>query len=551
MTLRAGDTVGRYRIVAKLGQGGMATVYRAFQASLQRDVALKVLRPGFSQDAEFRGRFEREAIAIARLRHPHIVQVFDFEATPDGDYVLAMEFLEGGTLMERLAQLRSSGRRIDRSEAVRIVGEVAEALGYAHEQGVVHRDVKPSNVMLTRKDWAVVTDFGIARILGKTAYTQTGVGMGTPEYMAPEQGLGEHVDRRADIYSLGVMAYELLSGRLPYRADTPVAVALAHIRQPLPRPSSVDPSIGPAIEKALLTALAKDPAARFDSAAAFAEALRAGLADDAAGAGRPTIGPGVPLRLAARPLRAGLVAALVVGASLVVASAFRMGSAPGSASATRPPPSVVATASGAAKAAVVTASPTTRPAQTPTAAPAATTTAVKTATPTAAPAATTTAVKTATPTAAPAPTSPPTAAPAPTPSAYGLGQTAVLKWAFDEESEIEVTVLEVIDPAQPSEGYDVEPGARYVAFRVLIKNRGPGVYDEYPSDLAEVLDTQGRLYPADASEPVAPGFDRLRIAPGAAIEGRISVELDNTVVVQAFLYTSSVFEGDTARWNVR
>ncbi|MGH2378844.1 MAG: protein kinase domain-containing protein [Candidatus Limnocylindria bacterium] len=595
MTLQPGTTIGRFQILEPLGQGGMATVYKAFQPSLQREVALKVLRPGFAQDVEFRERFEREAIAIARLRHPHIVQVFDFEVAPNGEYVLAMEFLEGGTLKDRLGHLASEGRDIDPSEAVRIVDEVADALSYAHEQGVVHRDVKPSNVMLTRKDWAVVTDFGIARILGATSHTQTGVGIGTPEYMAPEQGLGQHVDHRADIYSLGVMAYELLTGRLPYGADTPMAIVLAHIRDPLPLPSAVNPSIGPAVEKALLRALAKDPAARADSSTAFAEALRSGLADDEAGATMRTVvvqgggsarpsPPAAPGGIAAQigsvlakqPMVVALAGALVlVMGGVLAGGAFRAAPEPSlPPSGTRPPPSIAVIAASPAasptqapsspgSAAVGPAAPTPVAASTPaptapaqqtlaaTAAPAAATVAPATAPPTV--------VQTVAPTVAPTPipTPQPTPAPTPqptpvqTPSSYGLGQTAVLGWTFGEESEIEVTVLEMIDPAEPSEDVYVDPADRLVAFRVVIRNNGPEVYDEYPADLAEVIDTQGRQYEADASDPVSPGFDGLRIGPGVATEGYISFELPKTAQVKELQYTASFFDGDTARWTVR
>ena len=354
MTLVPGTTVGRYQILEPLGQGGMATVYKAFQPSLEREVALKVLRPGFAQDDEFRERFEREAKAIARLRHPHIVQVFDFESTSAGDYALAMEYLEGGTLKERLTTLASQGHGLDPEHAVRIIGEVAEALAYAHEKGIVHRDVKPSNVMLTRKDWAVVTDFGIARILGATSHTQTGVGIGTPEYMAPEQGQGGQIDHRADIYSLGAMAYELLVGRVPYTADTPLAIVIAHIKDPLPLPSIANPTIGKGVERALLRALAKDPAQRYETATAFADALRAGLVEDSAEDTTPTIvvrraaptavapaatvapasvaakpSPSGPL--ARRPVELGVAGALVlalVAGTVVASNALRPSASP-------------------------------------------------------------------------------------------------------------------------------------------------------------------------------------------------------------------------------
>lgn len=276
MTLQPGQTVGRYQIIEPLGVGGMATVYKAFQPSLEREVALKVLRPGFADDAEFFQRFQREARSIARLRHPNIVQVFDFEPI-DGRYILAMEFLEGGTLKERVTALAAKGERLSHDETARIVGEVAAALSYGHEIGIIHRDVKPSNVMLASRDRAVVTDFGIAKIMGGEGQTQTGVGIGTPEYMAPEQGTGAGVDHRADIYSLGVMAYEMLTGRVPFIADTPLAIVLAHMRDPLPLPSTVDPTVPAAAERVLMKALAKEAKDRHASATEFADALRIAL----------------------------------------------------------------------------------------------------------------------------------------------------------------------------------------------------------------------------------------------------------------------------------
>lgn len=318
MTLQPGQTIGRYQIIEPLGVGGMATVYKAFQPSLEREVALKVLRPGFSEDPEFFQRFQREARSIARLRHPNIVQVFDFEPL-EGRYILAMEFLEGGTLKERVTQLAAKSQRIPHPEVARIVGEVASALSYGHELGIIHRDVKPSNVMLAARDRAVVTDFGIAKIMGGEGQTQTGVGIGTPEYMAPEQGTGTNVDHRADIYSLGVMAYEMLTGQVPFAADTPIAIVLAHMRDPLPLPSTIDPTVPAATEHVLMKALAKDPGDRYASATDFADALRISLVP-----APPTAATVYPIP----PLPAAATAATAGAAATGVASATTRGGIP-------------------------------------------------------------------------------------------------------------------------------------------------------------------------------------------------------------------------------
>ena len=276
MSLASGTTLGRYQIVSPLGQGGMASVYKAFQPALDRYVALKILRSGIVDDPEQRERFEREAKAIARLRHPSIVQVFDFDSV-DGQSFIVMEFIDGGTLKTKLTELSAAGQRLPRGEAARIIGEVADALDTAHHLGIVHRDVKPSNVLLNRAGRAIMADFGIARILAASGQTQTGVGVGTPEYMSPEQGEGQPVDKQSDIYSLGVMAYELLTGRVPFKADTPLAVVLAHVRDPLPMPSTLDPSIGPDVERVLLKAMAKSPSERYASAGEFGQALATAL----------------------------------------------------------------------------------------------------------------------------------------------------------------------------------------------------------------------------------------------------------------------------------
>lgn len=281
MTLPAGTTIGRFQILAQLGKGGMATVYKAFQPSLDRTVALKVLHPGISESPEMRERFDREAKAIARLQHPNIIQVFDFD-TVDGHSFLVMELVDGGTLKAKLVDLARTGQRLPLGEASRIVREVGEALDAAHNQGIVHRDVKPSNILLTTSGKAVVADFGIARIIAGAQQTQTGVGVGTPEYMSPEQSQGLEIDHRSDIYSLGIMAYELVTGRVPFSADTPLAVVLSHVRDPLPLPSKIDPSIGPSIEQALLKATAKDPAARYGKASEFGAALASAVANPTA-----------------------------------------------------------------------------------------------------------------------------------------------------------------------------------------------------------------------------------------------------------------------------
>ena len=290
MTLQPGTMLGRYQILEPLGSGGMATVYKAYELSLDRTVAVKVIRAGLAEEEGFLARFRREAQAVAKLSHPNIVHILTFDEI-DGRYFLAMDYLEGGTLKDRIVQL-PEGELLPLAEVTSIVSQVADALGYAHEQGIIHRDIKPSNIMLTRRGRAIVADFGIAKIVsGAAQLTQTGMGIGTPEYMAPEQGQGDQIDQRADIYSLGVVAYELLTGRVPFLADTPFAIVAAHMRDPLPPPRSINPALPAMAERALLTALAKQPAQRFASAAEFATALSDGLRGTPAVETMPTIAP--------------------------------------------------------------------------------------------------------------------------------------------------------------------------------------------------------------------------------------------------------------------
>lgn len=267
-------TLGKYEVIDRIGRGGMAEVYRGYHAALDRYVAIKLLHPFLADDPEFKERFEREARNVARLKHPNIVQVYDFEYDAEGEsYYMVMEYINGPTLKDRLFDLSLSGDRLPLGEALRIVKAAAQALAYAHERGMIHRDVKPANLMLDDDGRVVLTDFGIAKILTGAHVTSSGGMVGTPAYMSPEQGLGEAGDERSDIYSLGVILYQLVTGRLPYDAATPLAIILKHVNEPLPRPSEIVPDIPPELEAVICKALAKAPEARYQTAQEFAEAL--------------------------------------------------------------------------------------------------------------------------------------------------------------------------------------------------------------------------------------------------------------------------------------
>jgi len=270
----AGATLGRYQIVARLGRGGMADVYKGFQPSLDRYVAIKVLHPSMVEEAEFVQRFQREAKNVARLRHPNIIQVFDYDNQGD-IYYMVMEFLDGPTLKAALEEVHRRREEMPLLVALRIVSDVGAALAYAHEMGVVHRDVKPANIMLDRSGRVILTDFGVAKMLTGTKVTVTGTVLGTPAYMSPEQGSGEPGDSRSDIYSLGVVLFELATGRLPYDADTPLAVLLKHAHDPLPIPRSVNPDIPESVERLILRSLAKDPADRYPTVQAMLDDIAA------------------------------------------------------------------------------------------------------------------------------------------------------------------------------------------------------------------------------------------------------------------------------------
>jgi serine/threonine protein kinase len=269
-----GQSLGKYRILEPLGRGGMAQVYKAYHPQLDRYVAVKILRSDLVEEEEFLARFRREARAVAALRHPNIVQIFDFDVQNDL-YYMVMELLEGDTLKAYLNALRVRADKLPLGEMVRIFTDVLSGLAYAHGEGIIHRDLKPANIMLTRLGQAVLTDFGIAQIVGGTHYTVSGALMGTLSYMAPEQGLNGHSDARSDIYSLGIAYYEALTGTVPFDADTPLAILMKHVNDPLPLPRKTDPTIPESFERVALTALAKRPEDRFKSANEMSERLLA------------------------------------------------------------------------------------------------------------------------------------------------------------------------------------------------------------------------------------------------------------------------------------
>lgn len=268
-----GRTLGKYRIVARLGRGGMAEVYKAYQPGLDRYVAVKVLHGHLADEEDFIGRFEREATAVARLRHSNIVQVYDFDVE-DGLYYMVMEFVEGPTLKSELKERSVKGQIFTLAETTRIFTALASAIDYAHSRGMVHRDLKPANIMFTAEGQVVLTDFGIARIVGATRYTLTGAISGTPAYMSPEQGQGERGDERSDIYSLGVVLYEMVTGRVPFDADTPFAIIMKHINDPLPLPTTINPHIPEDVERVILKAMSKNPEDRYRTAGEMSRALR-------------------------------------------------------------------------------------------------------------------------------------------------------------------------------------------------------------------------------------------------------------------------------------
>ena len=259
----------RYALVRALGSGGMAKVYLAHDEVLGRDVALKMLRGAYAEDEEFVERFKREAQAAARLSHPNIVAVYDRGRSEDGSYYIAMEYVPGGTLKERIVRDGALAPGVSAG----VAEQISDALSAAHEEGVIHRDIKPQNALVTRSGDVKVTDFGIARAAASPSVTATSVVLGTAAYMSPEQAQGKTVGPASDLYSLGVVLYEMLTGALPFEAENPVAVSLKHINEPAPSPREANPEVPEALDAITLRLLAKDPQDRYPSAAALADDL--------------------------------------------------------------------------------------------------------------------------------------------------------------------------------------------------------------------------------------------------------------------------------------
>lgn len=288
MSFKVGENIGPYRIIGQLGQGGMATVYKAYHASLDRYVALKALHQAFNEDTTFTTRFQREARVVAKLEHPHIVPVYDYSEHESRPY-LVMKFIEGDTLKARFQKGALTSQEIEQ-----VADSVGSALGYAHQQGVLHRDIKPSNVLLSNEGIMYLADFGLARIAqaGESTLSSDSI-MGTPQYISPEQAMGKKdLDAGTDIYSFGVMLYEMVVGQVPFSADTPFSIIHDHIYTALPLPRDVNPNVPEPVQRVLLKALAKDRADRYDTVEDLVKAFKNAWSE----AGVPMQGTAITMR---------------------------------------------------------------------------------------------------------------------------------------------------------------------------------------------------------------------------------------------------------------
>jgi len=287
----SGKTLGNYQLQELLGRGGMAEVYKAYHEKLDRFVTIKVLHPYLVEGEDFLARFEREAKAVAGLRHANIVQIHDFNVE-DEQYYMVMEFVNGGTLQEKLQALSKKSAYLPIEQVASILHQVGAALDYAHQKDILHRDIKPSNILLDLQGNAFLADFGIARMMSTTQFTATGALIGTPTYMSPEQGQGLELDAASDIYSLGIVLFEMLTGKTPFSSDTPLAVIHKHIHEPLPLASELRPDIPRSVENVIEKAVEKDPRNRYQSASEFATAFENALTPEAIAKLDSTFTPG-------------------------------------------------------------------------------------------------------------------------------------------------------------------------------------------------------------------------------------------------------------------
>jgi len=273
-----GKQFGHYQIVTPLGEGGMAAVYKAYQPSMERYVAIKVLPRHMASTEEFLNRFRREAKLLAQLQHPNILPVFDYGESEGYPYIV-MPFVPSGTLADLI-----DNQQLPLEKVRRIMNQIGDALAYAHGRGMIHRDIKPSNVLIDESGNCLLTDFGLARMVESSIkITTSGTVLGTPAYMSPEQGAGSEIDHRSDIYSLGIILYEMVTGRVPYNAETPIAVVFKHIQDPLPSARKLNPDLPESVELVLLKALTKSPEDRYQTMGEFMNAIRSAISESPQG----------------------------------------------------------------------------------------------------------------------------------------------------------------------------------------------------------------------------------------------------------------------------